>query len=82
MKVKELIIHLQKSDPEALVVMSCDPEGNKYSPLAVTTDGLLYMEDENDIYDIEEEREYLQDEEVLQNMINEGQIAQVFWPSR
>ncbi len=82
MKVKELIIHLQKSDPEALVVMSCDPEGNKYSPLAIANDGLLYMEDECDIYDIEDEREYLQDEEVLQNMLDEGQKAQVFWPTK
>ena len=34
MKVKDLITELQLMDPEALIVMSCDAEGNHYSPLA------------------------------------------------
>lgn len=34
MKVKELIKILQKEDPERLVVLSCDEEGNYYSPLS------------------------------------------------
>jgi len=34
MTVKELIEQLQKEDPERLVVMAKDPEGNGYSPLS------------------------------------------------
>lgn len=33
MTVRELIEDLQKEDPEALVVMARDAEGNGYSPL-------------------------------------------------
>ncbi len=34
MKVKELIAELQNLDPEVVVVMSSDSEGNGYSPIA------------------------------------------------
>lgn len=34
MKVKELIKHLKKFNPEARVFLSSDEEGNNYSPLA------------------------------------------------
>ena len=34
MKVKNLIEQLQHEDPEALVVMAKDSEGNGYSPLS------------------------------------------------
>lgn len=34
MTVKELIEHLEKQDPDQLVVMAKDGEGNDYSPLA------------------------------------------------
>lgn len=34
MKVRELIEQLQQEDPDALVVMSRDSEGNSYSPLS------------------------------------------------
>lgn len=34
MTVKELIEELKKEDGERLVVMSCDGEGNRYSPFA------------------------------------------------
>lgn len=33
MKVSTLIFLLQECDPDALVVLSSDAEGNKYSPL-------------------------------------------------
>ena len=45
MKVKELITELEKLDPELLVVMSKDGEGNSYSPLAGMYDNSLYVED-------------------------------------
>lgn len=34
MTVKELITALQQEDGNRLVVMSCDGEGNRYSPLS------------------------------------------------
>lgn len=34
MKVKQLIKKLQKHDPEKIVIMSKDSEGNYFSPLA------------------------------------------------
>lgn len=44
MKVKELIKLLEGSDPEALVVMSKDAEGNSYSPLAeIDNDNNVYV---------------------------------------
>lgn len=56
MKVKHLIKTLQKEDPEMLIVMSKDGEGNSFSPLADIGDGFyvaestwsgdLYCEDE------------------------------------
>ena len=39
MKVKELIEHLEKCDPEAMVVMSKDSEGNGFSPLYENSTG-------------------------------------------
>jgi hypothetical protein len=38
MKVKKLIKALKKLDPEAVVVMSIDPEGNGYRPLYAAED--------------------------------------------
>jgi hypothetical protein len=39
MQVKTLMGLLETCDPEALVVMASDGEGNSYSPLADFTDG-------------------------------------------
>jgi len=39
MKVKELIEELGKYDPDMLLVMSKDAEGNRYSPLSGLFDG-------------------------------------------
>jgi hypothetical protein len=33
MKVKELILKLSQEDSEAQVIVSCDEEGNRFSPL-------------------------------------------------
>jgi hypothetical protein len=33
MKVKELIRELEELDPDRIVILSTDPEGNGYSPL-------------------------------------------------
>lgn len=44
MKVKELIEQLQKVDPERIVIMSSDSEGNSYSPLSDFWEG-AYLAD-------------------------------------
>jgi hypothetical protein len=43
MKVKDLIVELQSCDPEALIVMSSDAEGNMYAPLAEFSDAYMYV---------------------------------------
>lgn len=40
MKVKDLIKALQKVDPEKIVVMAKDEEGNGYSPLEGISEGV------------------------------------------
>lgn len=71
MTVKRLIEELQKYDPETVVVMSSDAEGNGYSPLAgiytgeyvpnSTWSGEIYYDEEDD--ELEEE-EIDEDDEV------------------
>ncbi len=39
MKVKQLIKLLQKEDPDRIVVVASDAEGNNYSPLSDITTG-------------------------------------------
>jgi len=48
MKVKELIKLLQKTDPNRLVVMSCDAEGNGYSVLAGGNE-IAFNEEEGEV---------------------------------
>jgi hypothetical protein len=45
MKVKELIKILKKADPDALVVVSSDGEGNNYSPVCDFDDSFRYEKD-------------------------------------
>lgn len=43
MKVKNLIEELNKLNPEAIVIMSGDGEGNQYSPLAdIVGENMVY----------------------------------------
>jgi hypothetical protein len=42
MKVKELIKILKKENQEAIVIMSSDGEGNRYSPLSGFSDANTY----------------------------------------
>jgi hypothetical protein len=44
MKVAELILELQKLDPQMEAVMSSDSEGNSYSPVAGVGEGLYVAE--------------------------------------
>lgn len=45
MKVSDLITQLQECDPEAIVVLSSDPEGNSYSPVHALDDSQVYVPD-------------------------------------
>ena len=45
MLVKDLIAQLQECDPDAIVVMSSDGEGNNKSPLADIDDSCVYIPD-------------------------------------
>jgi hypothetical protein len=46
MKVKELVSLLQKLNPEALVIVACDSEGNRFSPISsdLSGEGLFFPE--------------------------------------
>ncbi len=46
MKVKKLRKLLRSADPNAIVVLSIDPEGNGYSPLDLGTGGMRYEDHE------------------------------------
>ncbi len=57
MNVEELIRRLQQLDPQTIIVMSSDSEGNEYSPLAgmalgwyapESTWGGMFRNDDND----------------------------------
>lgn len=43
MKVSDLITELQTCNPDAIVVMSADEEGNSYSPLSAFSDIYNYI---------------------------------------
>lgn len=49
MKVKELIEELSKLDPEWLVVVARDPEGNGYRPLNCIDDNAAFIADDEQI---------------------------------
>lgn len=45
MKVKELIEQLKECDPDSIVIMSEDGEGNGFSPLSEIDDSSNYLAD-------------------------------------
>jgi len=51
MTVKELIEQLKKEDPDRLVIMAKDPEGNGYSPLSDFWSGAYRAETTEDVID-------------------------------
>ena len=56
MKVSELIEALQEMDPDSLVIMQKDSEGNGYSPLAGADPNGIYVADSTysgEVYDAE-----------------------------
>lgn len=84
-----LIKVLQKQDPDALVVMSCDGEGNSFSPWVDYSDNSLYCYDENKQYYGEVVKEMLTPELLKQGFTEEdcdtsaftkNQRCVVLWP--
>lgn len=49
MKVKQLITELSKLDPEALVVLSSDMEGNRFGELDSVDDNNMYDKQNHEI---------------------------------
>ncbi len=78
MKVRELISILATHDPDQEVVMSCDSEGNSYSPLRVVGDG-RYDAKERSLglveLDNESRRQGYSEEDVGQ-----GPVVVCLWP--
>lgn len=76
MKVKELIETLSKLDPETLVVLQKDSEGNGYSPAAGMEEAVYFACNKwcgecphpEDLKDMDEEE------------LSKGQKAVVLWP--
>jgi hypothetical protein len=80
MKVSDLIEILRELDPTAEIILSSDPEGNKFAPVEDFATGFFdsreqtfYNEDEF----FEEDPDYLDDE----GSSTHGDIAVVLWPS-
>lgn len=80
MKVSELIELLKSEDPERIVILSRDCEGNGYSPLynvetAAYKDAEIGLESINDLTPDIRELGYCEDD-----ILVGGQPAIVFWP--
>lgn len=82
MKVKELIEKLQKCDPESLVVMSEDGEGNGFSPLSDVDDSHNYAADSTWSGEIglRELTPRLEDSGFTEEDLLDGEKCVVLWP--
>lgn len=83
MKVGYLIEQLKLLDPEAIVVMSKDGEGNSFSPLSDIADEMVYREESS--WEGEIGYEKLTDELVdagygEEDIIEDGVPCIVMWP--
>ena len=50
MKVKELIEQLQKEDPEKIIVLQKDPEGNGYREICGVDGNAVFVEGDDECY--------------------------------
>jgi|SaaInlStandDraft_4_1057021.scaffolds.fasta_scaffold143740_2 hypothetical protein len=79
MKVKKLIEVLSELDPETIVVLSRDSEGNGFSPLSSFAYNVFYIPENTwsgEVYDREEWDEWSDGESVP----SEAESALVLWP--
>lgn len=92
MKIRELIEELNKLDPELLVVMARDEEGNGYGTLREVATNLVYIPEDSEIklkslttwlinhgYSEEDVYGYVEDPE-WDDRVPEGEDCIVLWP--
>ena len=80
--VRELIEHLQKHDPDDIVIMSSDPEGNGYLPF-YSMAPMIYSTKWGDVYERElteemKSRGYTEEDDLYHG--EDGVNALVLWP--
>ncbi len=77
MKVRELIELLQRQDPERIVILAIDEEGNGFSPVH-QVEPAMYLDGETGLEALtpELEDQGYSDEDVMQG----GEKAVVLWP--
>ena len=81
MKVSELIELLKKYDQDSEVIMSCDEEGNGFSPLSDISNQ-IYVPDSTysgDIYQTELDDDIEEEEDIYDG--DDGVKAIVLWPT-
>jgi hypothetical protein len=78
MKVKKLIEELQKCDPDALVVLAVDAEGNGYNTLGELEANCRYKDGEVKFDHLTEvlKRAGFCEEDVMED----GELAVLLWP--
>ncbi len=80
MNVRELITQLQEVDPERVVVIASDPEGNSYSELSSYSSRYGFVEDEGAVYIGELGPDELDDGYTDEDVRADAVPAVVFWP--
>jgi hypothetical protein len=79
MKVKELVKLLQTFDPNAVVILQRDPEGNGYAPLSGAEDNGSWDKQEGE-YGYAQLTEALKDRGYTEEDCIQGEPAVVLWP--
>lgn len=80
MKVKDLIKKLNKANPEAVVVLASDEEGNTFAPLnEANTENLCYNADDGVIGYKTLDKEALSNGATSDELV-EGEDCVVLWP--
>lgn len=76
--VKQMINHLQKMNPDALVVLAKDREGNSYSPAVIPSEALYVAEStwSGEIFDLDDV-----DENDASELAKNSIQCVVIWPT-
>jgi len=80
MKVKELIEMLQEFNPDSVVIMQRDPEGNGYAPLSGAEDNGSWNKKDRE-YGYATLTEELEEQGYSEEDCIDGEPAVVLWPS-
>jgi len=80
MKVKDLIKVLENVDPERVVVMSIDPEGNGYNELREWDSDMMYDRQDGEVGLGTLTEEDIKDGYGEADLNPDGEPAIVFWP--